>query len=54
MDTDGKSAYTDSVSVMEATIEVLKERIKVSIDLDVSVSSYSTINPALPKENRIK
>jgi hypothetical protein len=51
-DTNDERAFTESVSVMEATIEALKERMKVSNDPNISISSASTINPHTPQGNR--
>ncbi|MFE7065011.1 hypothetical protein ACFVAD_23055 [Sutcliffiella sp. NPDC057660] len=51
-DTDDERAFTETVSVMEATIEALKERMKVSLDPDVSISSASTFLQPLPQGNK--
>lgn len=50
-DTDSEKANTQSVSVLEQSIEALKERMKVAYDVNVSVSSASQFNPPLPPGN---
>lgn len=53
-DSDGERAYTKSVSVLEQSIEALKERMKVAYDVNVSVSSASQYNPPLPPGNAME
>lgn len=48
---DGEVAYTNPVSVMEASIEAMRSRMQVAHDPDVSVSSASTFLPPMPKGN---
>ncbi|WP_187442173.1 AbiTii domain-containing protein [Sutcliffiella horikoshii] len=50
-DLDGERAFTETVSVMEATIDALKMRMQAAQDPNVSVSSASTINPTIPNGN---
>lgn len=45
-------AFTDSIAVMEATVEAAKARMEVAYDRDISVSSHSTYNAHIPAGNQ--
>lgn len=49
-----KQAYATHVNVLETTIETLKERMKVSNDPNISVSSASTYLQPLPQGNALE
>lgn len=53
-DYDGKKAFTELVSVMETTIETLKEIMKVLNGPNISVSSALDINSISPEGNAYK
>ncbi|MBE1868588.1 hypothetical protein NSS90_10600 [Bacillus sp. PS93] len=46
-----EKAFTETIAVMEATVEASKARMNVAYDRDISISSQSTISPIIPPGN---
>lgn len=45
-------AFTETIGVMEASIQLDKQRMEVAHDPDIAISSHSDFNPSLPRGNK--